>query len=204
MSASSPFQDLSFTNMKHAFFFLFFISSPPSTNAYLICYYFLNYFTDILKFPSVVGIPSKQIKKSVRTTGSVSSFSMKLCLLSHFLEQLCFICNNSSTFDCDQVLTHRLGSASMLSLIYSEILKMLRLWGLLNFDVEIFFPHDSNSSPRGYLKQKSVESDQPHIMTTESLLVKVSSFLCYLHGLHPLYLLKKLPSSFNLYSLAPF
>lgn len=71
-------------------------------------------------------------------------------------------------------MTHRLGSAAMLSLVYAEILKMLRLWGILEFDVEIFFPHDSNSSPRGYIKQKSKESDQAHIMTTESLLVKVS------------------------------
>ncbi|KAK2974137.1 hypothetical protein RJ640_025486, partial [Escallonia rubra] len=71
------------------------------------------------------------------------------------------------------VLTHRSGSASMLSLVYSEILKMLRLWGLLNFDVEVFFPHDSHSSPRGYLKQKSKEADQPHIMTSQSLLVKI-------------------------------
>lgn len=67
----------------------------------------------------------------------------------------------------------------MLSLVYSEILKMLRLWGLMNFDVEIFFPHDSNSSPRGYIKQKSEVSDQPHVMTTESLLLKVSPFLYY-------------------------
>ncbi|CAI9786118.1 unnamed protein product [Fraxinus pennsylvanica] len=71
------------------------------------------------------------------------------------------------------VLTHRSGSASMLSLIYSEILKMLRLWGLLNFDVEIFFPHDSYSSPKGYHKQKSKESDRSHIMTTQSLLVEM-------------------------------
>ncbi|KAH6759819.1 hypothetical protein C2S52_009758 [Perilla frutescens var. hirtella] len=71
------------------------------------------------------------------------------------------------------VLTHRSGSVSMLSLIYSEILKMLRLWGVLNFDVEIFFPHDSHSSPRGYLKQKSKESDHSHIMTSQSLLVEI-------------------------------
>ncbi|XP_047975459.1 uncharacterized protein LOC125217926 isoform X2 [Salvia hispanica] len=73
----------------------------------------------------------------------------------------------------NSVLTHRSGSVSMLSLIYSEILKMLRIWGVLNFDVEIFFPHDSHSSPRGYLKQKSKESDQSHIMTSQSLLVEI-------------------------------
>lgn len=73
----------------------------------------------------------------------------------------------------NSVLTHRSGSVSMLSLIYSEILKMLRMWGILNFDVEIFFPHDSHSSPRGYLKQKSKESDQSHIMTSQSLLVEI-------------------------------
>ncbi|XP_071932058.1 uncharacterized protein [Coffea arabica] len=71
------------------------------------------------------------------------------------------------------VLTHRSGSASMLSLIYSEVLKMLRLWGMVNFDVEVFFPHDSHSSPRGYHKQKSREGDQLHIMTSQSLLVEI-------------------------------
>ncbi|KAL4586280.1 hypothetical protein LXL04_010916 [Taraxacum kok-saghyz] len=75
------------------------------------------------------------------------------------------------------VLTHRVGSISMLSLIYSEILKMLRLWGLINFDVELSSPNDSYSRPKGYLKQKSRESDQKHIMTTESLLLKVALIL---------------------------
>ncbi|XP_049402769.1 uncharacterized protein LOC125866459 isoform X1 [Solanum stenotomum] len=68
------------------------------------------------------------------------------------------------------VLTHRSGSASLLSLLYSEILKMLRLWGFLSFDIEVFFPHDSSSTPRGYCKQKTKESDQSHVMTTQSLL----------------------------------
>ncbi|KAJ8529329.1 hypothetical protein K7X08_036164 [Anisodus acutangulus] len=68
------------------------------------------------------------------------------------------------------VLTHRYGSASQLSLIYSEILKMLRLWGLLSFDIEVFFPHDFSSSPRGYCKQKAKESDRSHVMTAQSLL----------------------------------
>ncbi|KAL5570619.1 hypothetical protein UlMin_027194 [Ulmus minor] len=71
------------------------------------------------------------------------------------------------------VLTHRSGSTAMLSLIYSEILKMLRLWGLLDFDVEIFFPHDHHSLPRAYHKQKTKESDQPHIMTSQALLVEM-------------------------------
>ncbi|GMP61004.1 hypothetical protein CsSME_00023641 [Camellia sinensis var. sinensis] len=81
------------------------------------------------------------------------------------------------------VLTHRLGSATMLSLIYSEILKMLRLWGLLNFDVEIFFPRDPHSLPRGYHKQKSKESDHQHIMTSQSLLVEVISVFLPAHVL---------------------
>ncbi|XP_059434861.1 uncharacterized protein LOC132176030 isoform X3 [Corylus avellana] len=71
------------------------------------------------------------------------------------------------------VLTHRSGSIAMLSLIYSELLKMLRLWGLVNFDVEIFFPHDLHSLPRGYVKQKSKESDQQHIVTSQTLLVEI-------------------------------
>ncbi|KAI4332991.1 hypothetical protein L6164_017849 [Bauhinia variegata] len=71
------------------------------------------------------------------------------------------------------VLTHRSGTPAILSLIYSEILKMLRLWSLLNFDAEIFFPHDSFSLPRGYHKQKSKESDQAHVMTSENLLVEI-------------------------------
>lgn len=71
------------------------------------------------------------------------------------------------------VLTHRSGSAVMLTLIYSEILKMLRLWGLLTFDVEIYFPHDQVNLPKGYHKLKSRPSDQPHILTTQSLLVEI-------------------------------
>jgi hypothetical protein len=63
----------------------------------------------------------------------------------------------------------------MLSLIYSEMLKTLRLYGLLDFDEEISFPHDHNSLPRGYDKQKSKLSDEPNIMTSKSLLVEVRS-----------------------------
>lgn len=62
----------------------------------------------------------------------------------------------------------------MLSLIYSEILKMLRICGFLDFDVEIYFPHDLVSLPRGYNKRKSKPSDQSHILTSNSLLVEVS------------------------------
>lgn len=75
-----------------------------------------------------------------------------------------------------QVLTHRSGSTAMLSLIYSEILKMLRLWGLLDFDAEIFVPRDLDTLPRGYHKQKSKDSDQAHIMTSQALLVEVTIF----------------------------
>eukprot|EP00268_Persea_americana_P018521 TRINITY_DN19265_c0_g1_i2.p1 TRINITY_DN19265_c0_g1~~TRINITY_DN19265_c0_g1_i2.p1 ORF type:complete len:422 (-),score=47.21 TRINITY_DN19265_c0_g1_i2:292-1557(-) len=71
------------------------------------------------------------------------------------------------------VLTRRSGTAVMLSLIYSEMLKMLRLCGFLDFDVEILFPHDLVGLPRGYHKQKSKLSDEQHIMTTQSLLVEI-------------------------------
>ncbi|KDP40541.1 hypothetical protein JCGZ_24540 [Jatropha curcas] len=71
------------------------------------------------------------------------------------------------------VLTHRTGSAAMLSVIYSEMLKLLRMWSLLDFDCEIFFPHDRFGLPKGYHKQKSVESDQPHIKTTQTLLEEI-------------------------------
>ncbi|TVU22630.1 hypothetical protein EJB05_32343, partial [Eragrostis curvula] len=71
------------------------------------------------------------------------------------------------------VLTCRSGSALMLSLIYSEILKTVRMYGLLDFDPEIFFPHDLNSLPRGYDKHKSKLGDEAHIMTSKSLLVEI-------------------------------
>ncbi|XP_066306111.1 uncharacterized protein [Miscanthus floridulus] len=70
------------------------------------------------------------------------------------------------------VLTCRSGSALMLALIYSEILKTVRIYGLLDFDPEIFFPNDLNSLPRGYDKQKGKLGDEPHIMTSKSLLVE--------------------------------
>jgi hypothetical protein len=75
-----------------------------------------------------------------------------------------------------QVLTCRSGSALMLALIYSEILKTVRIYGLLDFDAEIFFPSDLDSLPRGYDKQKAKFGDQSHIMTSKSLLVEVRLF----------------------------
>ncbi|XP_048233828.1 uncharacterized protein LOC8270878 isoform X2 [Ricinus communis] len=71
------------------------------------------------------------------------------------------------------VLMHLSGSAALLSLIYSEVLKMLRLWDLFDFDYEIFFPHELHALPRGYDKQKSTESDQKHIMITQTLLEEI-------------------------------
>ncbi|GAA0165823.1 hypothetical protein LIER_21127 [Lithospermum erythrorhizon] len=73
----------------------------------------------------------------------------------------------------NSVLTHRSGSASLLCLIYSEILKMLRLLGLMEFDVELFLPHDHHSPPHAYLKQNQKEANNSPIMTPESLLVEM-------------------------------
>ncbi|KAJ1283286.1 hypothetical protein BS78_03G116900 [Paspalum vaginatum] len=71
------------------------------------------------------------------------------------------------------VLTCRCGTDLMLALIYSEILKKVRIYGLLDFDAEIFFPNDLNSLPRGYDKQKTKLGDEPHIMTSQLLLVEI-------------------------------
>ncbi|KAL6849959.1 hypothetical protein ACP4OV_020586 [Aristida adscensionis] len=71
------------------------------------------------------------------------------------------------------VLTCRSGSPLMLALIYSEVLKTVRIYGLLDFSPEIFFPKDMNGLPRGYDKQKSKLGDEPHIMTSKSLLVEI-------------------------------
>ncbi|KAK7401354.1 hypothetical protein VNO78_12773 [Psophocarpus tetragonolobus] len=60
----------------------------------------------------------------------------------------------------EQVLTHRAGSAVMLSLIYSEFLIKLQLWSLLYFDAQFFFPLDALTLPTGYHKQKSKDGSQ--------------------------------------------
>lgn len=87
------------------------------------------------------------------------------------------ICYGSSSVLCVfydvQALTSRTGSALMLALIYSEILKTVRIYGLLDFDAEIFFPTDLNGLPKGYDKQKTKSGDEPHIITSKSLLVEV-------------------------------
>ncbi|XP_043722131.1 uncharacterized protein LOC122669437 isoform X2 [Telopea speciosissima] len=49
----------------------------------------------------------------------------------------------------------------------------LYLHSVLTHRSEIYFPHDLVSLPKGYHKQKSKASDQPHIMTTQSLLVAI-------------------------------
>lgn len=80
----------------------------------------------------------------------------------------------------------------MLALIYSEILKTLRLWSLLDFDCEIFFPHDNHGLPRGYHKQKSKESDHQHILTSLTLLEKVGCvFSCCLLSVPPICMMKE-------------
>lgn len=43
--------------------------------------------------------------------------------------------------------------------------------------MEIFFPHDLNSLPRGYDKHKGKLCDEPHIMTSKSLLVEILNTL---------------------------
>ncbi|WCJ39129.1 hypothetical protein M5689_020143 [Euphorbia peplus] len=71
------------------------------------------------------------------------------------------------------VLMEGCGSAAMLSLIYSETLKVLRMWSFLDFDCEILFPVDRFGLPSGYHKQKMKDSDQEHILTTQTLLHKI-------------------------------
>ncbi|XP_065868838.1 uncharacterized protein [Euphorbia lathyris] len=71
------------------------------------------------------------------------------------------------------VLMEGSGSAAMLSLIYSETLKVLRRLTFLDFDCEIFFPLDRFGLPRGYNKRKMKNSDQPHIVTTQILLQEI-------------------------------
>ncbi|KAJ4730937.1 transglutaminase family protein [Rhynchospora pubera] len=71
-------------------------------------------------------------------------------------------------------LTCRSGSPTMLSLIYSEVLKMVRVTGFLDFDAEIYCPDSLEKSlPRGYDKKKSKISDETHIITARSLIVKI-------------------------------
>ncbi|KAJ6713263.1 hypothetical protein OIU79_009290 [Salix purpurea] len=53
------------------------------------------------------------------------------------------------------------------------LLDSLEKFFLLDFDCEIFFPHDNHGLPRGYHKQKSKESDHQHILTSLTLLEKI-------------------------------
>ncbi|KAL9233821.1 hypothetical protein vseg_008768 [Gypsophila vaccaria] len=80
---------------------------------------------------------------------------------------------DSRVFYLHSVLAQRIGTVAVLSLIHSEVLKMLRLSGVINFDVEIYYPHDVISLPRAYNKRKGRETDQQHILTAESLLVEI-------------------------------
>ena len=63
-------------------------------------------------------------------------------------------------------MTHQSGSAAMFAPVCSGIVKMLWLWSLLDYDCEIFFPHDNHGLPRGYLSQaENKESDHQNEMT---------------------------------------
>lgn len=134
------------------------------------------------------GFSENECKESInRTKIIISSLSMKFILLSPSMFSVGRKRDHRGNvwgliYHCVQVLTHRTGSAVMLSLIYSEILKMLRIWGLIDFDVEISFPLDLYSLPRGYQKQKSKDSDQPHIITVQMLLEEVTSMILLMYA----------------------
>lgn len=81
--------------------------------------------------------------------------------------------SDSRSLYLHSVLTCRSGTTIMLSLIYSEMLKTLRICGFLDFDVEIYYPCDNLCLPSGYQKQRSKFSDQTHILTSKSLVVEI-------------------------------
>lgn len=83
----------------------------------------------------------------------------------------------------NMVLTRHTGSVIMLALIYSEILKMVKIYGLLDHDIEIDVPHHPTQLPRGHilsnlsgdkghLKVKDGSDDAPHILTTQMFLTE--------------------------------
>lgn len=84
----------------------------------------------------------------------------------------------------NMVLTRHTGSVIMLALIYSEILKMVKIYGLLDHDIEIDVPHHPTQLPRGHilsnlsgdkghLKVKDGSDDAPHILTTQMFLTEI-------------------------------
>ncbi|XP_065868837.1 uncharacterized protein [Euphorbia lathyris] len=129
--------------------------------------------------------------------GKLFDFSMNFCThysssltrsspeeLIHSLERYLYVnngfrrSNRENQIDPQALYLHSVlmegsGSAAMLSLIYSETLKVLRMWSFLDFDCEIFFPLDRFGLPRGYNKRKMKNSDQPHIVTTQILLQEI-------------------------------
>lgn len=82
----------------------------------------------------------------------------------------------------NMVLTRRLGTSVMLALIYSEIVKILKSWGVIDFTVDMELPADHNSLPHPVLVSDSSvrtigEEGTPILLTPKNLLADIVATL---------------------------
>lgn len=86
--------------------------------------------------------------------------------------------------DCylNMVLTRRLGSPAMLAVIYSELVKILNSWGVIEFVVDMEVPKDHSSLPHPVVRRDQCveiisDSTAPQLLTPKSLLVEILTML---------------------------
>lgn len=93
--------------------------------------------------------------------------------------------NASSTSDArdcyfNMVLTRRLGNPAILAIIYSEVVRVLNSWGVIDFVVDMRAPKNKLSLPQPILRQSSqgsLEDASLQLLTPRGLLVEILTIL---------------------------
>lgn len=81
-----------------------------------------------------------------------------------------------------QVLTRRLGNPALLAIVYSELVKVLKSWGVIEFVVDMMPPKNKFSLPqpvvrKGPLVDTIMDSEPPELFTPKALLAEVIVFM---------------------------
>ncbi|KAI5059266.1 hypothetical protein GOP47_0025585 [Adiantum capillus-veneris] len=89
---------------------------------------------------------------------------------------------NGDARDCyfNMVLTRRLGNPAILAIIYSELVKILKSWGVIDFVVDMIPPEDKFSLPRPVPRkppQSTLEEASLQLLTPKGLLVEILTIL---------------------------
>lgn len=76
----------------------------------------------------------------------------------------------------NMVLTRRIGTVAVLAIIYSELVRLLKAWGVIEFVVDMIAPADQFSLPRPVVRRCAtdvLDCEAPQLLTPQGLLTEI-------------------------------